>query len=178
MAACGGTEQLGLARQPGGLEVRAERPTGKQETLQADVVVLCTGFAYARPTCLAPVEHRIHLTDDGYSVGPYQAAFDEMFDDGTVRAPYRGIYDALAPIDLEDLAARSDALARAFVAVSMPAVLGVLVSLTRRLFCTFFTPDTSSARSSALRLSRRCVTVPVKVTSESFTATSISLASR
>ena len=42
-------------------------------------------------------------------------AFDEMFDDGTVRAPYRGIYDALAPIDVEDLAARSDALARAFV---------------------------------------------------------------
>ena len=52
---------------------------------------------------------------DGYSVGPYRGAFDEMFDAGTVRAPYRGIYDALAPIDVEDLAARSDALARAFV---------------------------------------------------------------
>ncbi|HEY5856765.1 MAG TPA: circularly permuted type 2 ATP-grasp protein [Aldersonia sp.] len=52
---------------------------------------------------------------DGYSVGPYQAAFDEMFDDGTVRSPYRGIYDALAPIDVEDLAARSDALGRAFI---------------------------------------------------------------
>ena len=26
------------------------------------------GFAYARPTCLEPIGHRIHLTDDGYRV--------------------------------------------------------------------------------------------------------------
>jgi lysine N6-hydroxylase len=35
----------------------------------ADVVVLCTGFAYAQPACLAPLAHRIRRTDDGYRVG-------------------------------------------------------------------------------------------------------------
>ncbi len=49
-------------------------------------------------------------------VGRYGLAFDEMFDqDGKVRAPYKGIYDALAPTDVDDLAARADALGRAFV---------------------------------------------------------------
>ncbi|WP_246600925.1 circularly permuted type 2 ATP-grasp protein [Skermania piniformis] len=39
-----------------------------------------------------------------------------MFDaDGKVRTPYRGIYDALSPIAVEDLAARSEALGRAFI---------------------------------------------------------------
>lgn len=64
-----GHRLVSLARRPSGLEIEAERPTGQRETLQADVVVLCTGFAYARPKCLAPIEHRIRLTDDGYSVG-------------------------------------------------------------------------------------------------------------
>ncbi|MEV2220147.1 circularly permuted type 2 ATP-grasp protein [Nocardia vinacea] len=39
-----------------------------------------------------------------------------MFDgQGRVRQPYRGIFSALAPIDVADLAARSDALDRAFI---------------------------------------------------------------
>jgi uncharacterized circularly permuted ATP-grasp superfamily protein len=43
-------------------------------------------------------------------------AFDEMFDhQGSVRAPYKGIYEELAPSDASDLEARSDALARAFI---------------------------------------------------------------
>ena len=47
--------------------------------------------------------------------GPYTAAFDEMFDKaGTVRTPYKGIYAELAPSDASELAARSDALGRAF----------------------------------------------------------------
>nr|WP_233532775.1 circularly permuted type 2 ATP-grasp protein [Antrihabitans sp. YC2-6] len=39
-----------------------------------------------------------------------------MFDgDGKIRTPYKGIYEALAPTDVADLAARSDALGRAFI---------------------------------------------------------------
>ncbi len=53
----------------------------------------------------------------GYrELGPYAAAYDEMFDRQTrVRAPYRGIYAELAPTGAEELAARADALGRAFV---------------------------------------------------------------
>jgi uncharacterized circularly permuted ATP-grasp superfamily protein len=48
--------------------------------------------------------------------GPYTAAFDEMFDNrGAVRTPYKGIYAELAPSDASELAARSDALGRAFI---------------------------------------------------------------
>ncbi|WP_078309131.1 MULTISPECIES: circularly permuted type 2 ATP-grasp protein [unclassified Mycobacterium] len=48
--------------------------------------------------------------------GAYSKAFDEMFDaDGNVRGPYKGIYAELAPTDAADLAARADALGRAFV---------------------------------------------------------------
>ena len=54
---------------------------------------------------------------DGYGDGArYGRAFDEMFDaDGKVRTPYRGIYDGMEPIDVDDLAARSEALGRAFI---------------------------------------------------------------
>ncbi|WP_433194121.1 circularly permuted type 2 ATP-grasp protein [Nocardia sp. CA-107356] len=53
---------------------------------------------------------------EGYGPGRYADAFDEMFDgQGRVRQPYRGIFSALAPIDVADLAARSDALDRAFI---------------------------------------------------------------
>ncbi|KAA8967325.1 circularly permuted type 2 ATP-grasp protein [Mycobacterium sp.] len=54
---------------------------------------------------------------DGYNrSGPYAAAFDEMFDEqGNVRGPYKGIYDELAPSDASELAARAEALGRAFV---------------------------------------------------------------
>ena len=54
---------------------------------------------------------------DGYRKrGPYASAFDEMFDNSdTVRAPYKGIYTELAPSDASELAARSDALGRAFI---------------------------------------------------------------
>ena len=53
----------------------------------------------------------------GYSdLGPYSAAFDEMFDrQGRVRAPYKGIYAELAPTGNEELGARAEALGRAFV---------------------------------------------------------------
>lgn len=48
--------------------------------------------------------------------GSYSKAFDEMFDaDGNVRGPYKGIYAELAPTDAADLAARADALGRAFI---------------------------------------------------------------
>ncbi|KRQ31188.1 MULTISPECIES: circularly permuted type 2 ATP-grasp protein [Mycobacteroides] len=48
--------------------------------------------------------------------GAYAKAFDEMFDaDGNVRGPYKGIYAELAPTDAADLAARADALGRAFI---------------------------------------------------------------
>ncbi|WP_374212574.1 circularly permuted type 2 ATP-grasp protein [Rhodococcus tibetensis] len=54
---------------------------------------------------------------DGYAdVGRYGMAFDEMFDrDGTVRPPYKGVFKALEPADSADLAARSEALGRAFI---------------------------------------------------------------
>ncbi|MDT5240418.1 MAG: hypothetical protein QOD97_2616, partial [Mycobacterium sp.] len=54
---------------------------------------------------------------DGYNnVGDYSKAFDEMFDaQGNVRGPYKGIFTELAPSDASELAARSDALGRAFI---------------------------------------------------------------
>jgi uncharacterized circularly permuted ATP-grasp superfamily protein len=54
---------------------------------------------------------------DGYTnVGRYSEAFDEMFDaDGNVRGPYKGIFTELAPSDASELAARADALGRAFI---------------------------------------------------------------
>ena len=54
---------------------------------------------------------------DGYNKpGSYAKAFDEMFDaQGNVRGPYKGIFAELAPSDVSDLAARSEALGRAFV---------------------------------------------------------------
>ena len=54
---------------------------------------------------------------DGYKgAGRYSQAFDEMFDaDGNVRGPYKGIFAELAPSDASELAARADALGRAFI---------------------------------------------------------------
>lgn len=54
---------------------------------------------------------------DGYTdIGRYALAYDEMFDaGGAVRPPYEGIFAALEPSNAADLAARADALARAFV---------------------------------------------------------------
>ncbi|MHD0305711.1 circularly permuted type 2 ATP-grasp protein [Rhodococcus erythropolis] len=54
---------------------------------------------------------------DGYSdISRYELAFDEMFEpDRSVRAPYKGVYKALAPTSSADLAARADALGRAFI---------------------------------------------------------------
>ncbi len=47
---------------------------------------------------------------------PHPDAFDEMFAaDGTVRAPYRALHDAIAPTAAADLSARSEALDRAYV---------------------------------------------------------------
>jgi len=53
---------------------------------------------------------------EGYKPGRFAGAFDEMFDgSGRVRQPYRGIFQALAPLDVGDLERRSDALDRAFI---------------------------------------------------------------
>lgn len=59
-------------------------------------------------------EHHIF---GGYrDLGPYAAAFDEMFDrKENVRAPYKGIYAELGPTGPDDLSARAEALGRAFV---------------------------------------------------------------
>ena len=47
---------------------------------------------------------------------PHAGAYDEMFaSDASVRAAYRTLHDVLAPSDVADLGARSDALGRAFV---------------------------------------------------------------
>jgi len=58
-----------------------------------------------------------HHIFGGYrDLGPYAAAFDEMFDRrGSVRAPYKGIYTELGPTGPDELGARADALGRAFV---------------------------------------------------------------
>ncbi|ADG79397.1 Circularly permuted ATP-grasp type 2 domain-containing protein OS=Tsukamurella paurometabola (strain ATCC 8368 / DSM / CCUG 35730 / CIP 100753 / JCM 10117/ KCTC 9821 / NBRC 16120 / NCIMB 702349 / NCTC 13040) OX=521096 GN=Tpau_2799 PE=4 SV=1 [Tsukamurella paurometabola] len=62
------------------------------------------------------------LSDDarlfaGYDDAPsFGAAFDEMFaDDGTVRSPYKRVFEALSSADESDLAARVDALGAAFI---------------------------------------------------------------
>jgi uncharacterized circularly permuted ATP-grasp superfamily protein len=48
--------------------------------------------------------------------GAYTKAFDEMFDSqGSVRGPYKGIFAELAPSDASELAARNEALGRAFI---------------------------------------------------------------
>jgi uncharacterized circularly permuted ATP-grasp superfamily protein len=52
---------------------------------------------------------------DRCDVNGYGRAFDEMFDDRGVGAPYKGIYEALAPVAPTDLADRADALGRAFI---------------------------------------------------------------
>ncbi|MET0136324.1 MAG: circularly permuted type 2 ATP-grasp protein [Kibdelosporangium sp.] len=47
---------------------------------------------------------------------PHAEAYDEMFaEEATVRSAYRTLYDSLAPAEVSDLAARSEALDRAFV---------------------------------------------------------------
>ncbi|BBZ67912.1 hypothetical protein MINS_33410 [Mycolicibacterium insubricum] len=49
-------------------------------------------------------------------VPSYAAAFDEMFDKrGHVRTPYRGIHAELTPSNTAELAARAEALGRAFI---------------------------------------------------------------
>ncbi|MGY1961764.1 circularly permuted type 2 ATP-grasp protein [Nocardia gipuzkoensis] len=53
---------------------------------------------------------------EDYRPGRYDRAYDEMFDaTGRVRTPYRGIFSALAPIDVAELAGRAEALGRAFI---------------------------------------------------------------
>ncbi|SHL38347.1 Uncharacterized conserved protein, circularly permuted ATPgrasp superfamily [Pseudonocardia thermophila] len=55
---------------------------------------------------------------DGYlnPDGPHRRAYDEMFsEDGEVRAPYRALHDAIATTSPEDLAARAEALDRAYL---------------------------------------------------------------
>ncbi|RZQ65144.1 circularly permuted type 2 ATP-grasp protein [Amycolatopsis suaedae] len=55
---------------------------------------------------------------DGYLAAnrPHPGAYDEMFaGDGTVRPPYRALYESIAALDAGDLTARSAALDRALV---------------------------------------------------------------
>ena len=44
--------------------------TGALEDFDADVVILCTGFQYALPSCLGPLRHRLHLEDEQLVVRP------------------------------------------------------------------------------------------------------------
>ncbi|MEV6065391.1 circularly permuted type 2 ATP-grasp protein [Nocardia sp. NPDC052001] len=82
-----------------------------------------TPAAAARAATAAPITNGRAETNgahtgvfEGYRPGRYSKAYDEMFDpSGRPRAPYRGIFAALATIDASDLAARAEALARAFV---------------------------------------------------------------
>ncbi|MGC5616513.1 circularly permuted type 2 ATP-grasp protein [Georgenia sp. Z1491] len=55
------------------------------------------------------------MTDlfDGYPPG---AAWDEMIDGSEVNAPYRPVHEALTELSTEELAARSDSLARSYLA--------------------------------------------------------------
>lgn len=64
----------------------------------------------------ARVPRRYERIFDGYNTASsYLDAFDEMFDgQGNVRGPYKGIYAELAPSDASELAARAEALGRAF----------------------------------------------------------------
>ncbi|WP_091288705.1 circularly permuted type 2 ATP-grasp protein [Amycolatopsis xylanica] len=55
---------------------------------------------------------------DGYLAPdrPHAGAFDEMFaPDGTVRTPYRALYESISGLDASDLSARSTAIDRAMV---------------------------------------------------------------
>lgn len=69
------------------------------------------------PRARVPKPRRHEGVFGGYNnLGSYAKAFDEMFDaQGNVRGPYKGIYAELAPSDASELAARSDALGRAFI---------------------------------------------------------------
>ena len=59
--------------------------------------------------------HFEHIFGGYNDPGPYAQAFDEMFDGrGNVRGPYKNIYRELAPSDASELAARAEALRRAF----------------------------------------------------------------
>ncbi len=65
----------------------------------------------------SPARHRRKNPDvfDGYARNPDRLAYDEMFDaDGKVRAPYRRLHQILVSKGPEDLAARTDAVGRAF----------------------------------------------------------------
>jgi lysine N6-hydroxylase len=63
-----GHRLVDLTRGPDGLEAVAEGDGGGREAIGADVVILCTGFDYTPPACLAPLAHRIRRTDAGYRV--------------------------------------------------------------------------------------------------------------
>jgi uncharacterized circularly permuted ATP-grasp superfamily protein len=74
----------------------------------------------ARPKALAASAngHAPGALFDGYldPDRPHAQAYDEMFQDSTnIRSAYRTLYDSLAPSEVSDLAARSEALDRAFV---------------------------------------------------------------
>ncbi|MBM7460308.1 putative circularly permuted ATP-grasp superfamily protein [Rhodococcus coprophilus] len=65
----------------------------------------------------SPARHRRKNPDvfDGYGRNPDRLAYDEMFDaEGKVRPPYRRLHQILESKGPEDLAARTDALGRAF----------------------------------------------------------------
>jgi uncharacterized circularly permuted ATP-grasp superfamily protein len=64
----------------------------------------------------APRRHTDEGIFAGYSPGRYEDAYDEMFDaQGRVRTAYRGLFNALAPIEEDDLQRRNEALSRAFI---------------------------------------------------------------
>jgi uncharacterized circularly permuted ATP-grasp superfamily protein len=84
--------------------------------VRVSVRILTTENGQSTRTRSQPVKKFDGIFEGYGKRGPYATAFDEMFDNGgTVRTPYKGIYAELAPSDASELAARSDALGRAFV---------------------------------------------------------------
>jgi lysine N6-hydroxylase len=64
-------EMTALARHGAGWRIRCmEMTTGAEESFEADVVILCTGFEYRMPECLSPIAHRLRWGPDGFVIRP------------------------------------------------------------------------------------------------------------
>lgn len=64
-----GIELVDLRRDRYGWEMEIrDTSTGQHRGFRADVVILCTGFVFRAPECLAPLMERIHLRDGLFAV--------------------------------------------------------------------------------------------------------------
>ncbi|MBJ7597424.1 MAG: L-lysine 6-monooxygenase [Candidatus Nephthysia bennettiae] len=72
-----GHRMVALARRADGLELVAEGTDRSLVRICADLVLLCTGYAYERPECLAPIADRIRWSDGAYRVsGDFSIEWD------------------------------------------------------------------------------------------------------